>query len=77
VIAELGIGYYRLVSCEWRGWGQLTGASISFHPSSPVLVEFLTAYFVPSGPTTSPVAASYVAVVVADVVVAAGGPAGE
>jgi len=31
-----------------------TPASISFHPSSPVLVEFWTEYLIPSGPTSSP-----------------------
>jgi len=30
------------------------GASISFHPSSPVFVEFVTVNFDPSGATTSP-----------------------
>lgn len=30
------------------------GASMSFHPSSPVLVEFSTEYLTPSGPTSSP-----------------------
>ena len=44
----------------WRvlsiGGVQLAGASISFHPSSPGLLELLTEYFTPSGPTTSPLA---------------------
>ena len=48
---------YRLV---WRvlsiGGVQPAGASISFHPSSPGLLELLTEYFTPSGPTTSPLA---------------------
>ena len=53
-----GDRFGRLLRCEWRGWGQLTGASISFHPSSPVVVEFVTVYFVPSGPVISPAEAS-------------------
>ena len=38
------------------------GASISFHPSSPVLVEFWTEYLTPSGPTSSPLWGLYTAV---------------
>src|SRR6202012_1036535 len=34
--------------------GQPAGASISFHPSSPVVRELLTEYLEPSGPVTSP-----------------------
>ena len=37
-----------------RGRVQPAGASISFHPSSPVLLEVVTLYFTPSGPTNCP-----------------------
>ena len=42
-----------------RVGGQPAGASISFHPSSPVLLELLTVYLTPSGPTTSPLCGLY------------------
>jgi hypothetical protein len=37
---------------------QPAGVSISFHPSSPMLLEFATEYFTPSGPTTMPLCTS-------------------
>ena len=44
----------RVIVLRWTIRPQRAGASMSFHPLSPVLLESSTVYFVPSGPVTSP-----------------------
>jgi hypothetical protein len=57
VLDDLGCSEAVLVAMAGAlaiGVVQPAGASISFHPSSPVLLEFSTVYLTPSGPTSSP-----------------------